>query len=176
MMRTRRTIGITALVAGILAAAWLALSPYWAMSGLRDAVRQRDAATVNRYVDFETLRANLKRRISDQIGAEMAKSRANPMSAAMAQAFITPVIDQMVRPEMVASALAAGNASRSPAGADPETRLVGKDATIRRKSIDRFVLRGEGAAKGGAVFELQGLHWRMVDIDMDNPMTPVTGA
>lgn len=171
---TRRTIGITALVAGLLAVAWLALSPYWAMSNLRDAVKARDAAAVNGYVDFDTLRVNLKRRISDQIGAEMARSKANPMGAAMAQAFIAPVIDRMVSPQMVADALNAANAARN--GTDPETRLVGKDATIRRTSLNRFVLKGEGSAKGDAVFELQGLHWRMIDIDMDSPMTTVTGS
>lgn len=160
---TRRTMGITALVVGILTATWLALSPYWAMSNLRDSVKAHDVDAINQYVDYETLRTNLKRHLSDQIATETTNRGANPMGAAMAQAFIAPMIDQLIRPEVV-NRLFDGEKAGRPA---PEITLVGKDASIHRTSPGRFVVRNGDPAKGGVVFELQGTRWRMTDIEID---------
>lgn len=159
-MDTKRTIGITALVLGIVAAAWLAFSPYWAMSRLRDAVKSRDAETVNSYIDYDRLRSSLKAHIVQAAGADMAKQGGNAAGAAFAAALVGPMIDAMVQPAMM-TGLLSGAEAKGPLKA---AAITGEDVEIDRTGLKRFVLRPKGRP-GGIVFEMQGFGWRLVDID-----------
>jgi hypothetical protein len=158
--RNRRIAGLTALALGIVAALWLALSPHLTMRELRDAVRERDVASINEHVDYEALRTNVKARIAAKTAAEIASGRMNPFGAAISGALVGPMVDAMVRPEMVAAMMAGESVrgARTP-------RVTGADAEIRRTALDRFVL-GEKERPGGAVFELQGFTWRMTDVEV----------
>ena len=157
---TRRIFGLSAIALGIIAALWLAFSPHLTMRGLRDAVRDHDVAAINEHVDYPALRANVKARIAAKTAAEIASGRQNPFGAAIANALVGPMVDAMVRPEMVAAMMAGESVrgARTP-------RITGADAEIRRTGLKRFVL-GEKGLPGGAVFELQGFTWRMTDVEV----------
>lgn len=157
---TRRIVGLSALALGIVGALWLAFSPHLTMRGLRDAVRDRDVAAINEHVDYAKLRENVKARIAARTAKEIASGGQNPFGAAIASALVGPMVDALVRPEMVAAMMAGESVrgARTP-------RITGADAEIRRTALGRFVL-GEKGRPGGAVFELQGFTWRMTDVEV----------
>lgn len=166
-MDTRRRLGIAALLTGMVAAAWLAFSPYWCMSKMRDAVASRDAAAVGSYIDYPTLRTNMKTRISAIIAHKASSQGSGPLGAAMAAAFVGPLVDAMVTPEMMSRMLTGEGTARGV----PNANILGKEPRIRRVSLKRFIVKDDDPDHGGAVFEMRGFEWRLVDVEIPDKVT-----
>jgi hypothetical protein len=144
----------------LVAAAWLALSPYLALAGMRDAIAARDYAALDGYVDYPSLRTSIK----EQLAAEAVRRAPVPghgvEQAALALAIASPVVDLLIRPATLAAILAG----------DEDDRLglprvsFGRGVHVRRTGIARFVVE-RGNHDGGAVFALRGLRWTLVGIE-----------
>ncbi|PLZ03613.1 hypothetical protein CY652_04285 [Burkholderia sp. WAC0059] len=115
---------IAALVAIVVVAilAYAYASPYLALSRIKRAADERDAATLNEYVDYPALRASLK----EQIGAMLrdrldARHDGNPLAlfgAVIGAALIGPLVDVYATPEGV-EALLNGMPPRGEPGEQP---------------------------------------------------------
>jgi hypothetical protein len=99
MATKSREIGsISAIAAALLAGGYYLASPYLAVKGASEGFASRNAAQVNKYIDYPALQSSLK----SQLGAIMLESMrndpemaANPFSG-FAAAMITPIVNTMV--------------------------------------------------------------------------------
>lgn len=159
-MTNRSKIGATALVLGLIAAAWLAFSPQMTLSRLRRAAAERDAATLSAAIDYEALRANLREQVSAMMAREMSRGKGpspiDPASAKAAMAFAGPMIDGMIQPATVTAML---SNPKGPLGAG----LGENEVEYTRLGVDRF-LAGPKGSDGGVEFRLEGFSWRIVGI------------
>lgn len=169
-MNTRRKTGLAALALGVLAAAWLAFSPYMALAGIRDAIQARDADRINSYIDYDALRTSLKEQIATSMALEMSRQgkggggRLDPQAAQQALAFAGPMIDKMVQPQTVIAMLSGkpGGMSGGP-GQASRLKLTGEDVQYNRTSLTTFSIEPKGMG-GGLQFALRGLGWKLVGI------------
>ena len=115
MTGNKKIYGIGAALV-LIAGLWLALSPYWALNQMRNAVVAKDAEALNGYIDYEALRSDLKAQFAATMAQEAAARGADPSKAAMALAFASPMIDAFVQPAMVTAMLANDKSAKSPFG------------------------------------------------------------
>lgn len=89
----------------LAALAWFFFTPHLAVRSMRAAAEERNAEKLSRYVNFPALKESLKASFNAKMAAEAAKEQNNPMAAfgaALAAAFISPLIDALVTPESLA--------------------------------------------------------------------------
>ena len=162
-MTSSKKGGIAVAIIVLLAAAWLTFSPYWTLSRMKAAAEANDAAALNGYIDYPALRENLKSDMAAMASAETVRRGGNPAQAAMAMAFIGPMIDAYVQPATMTGMLT-GRAAKGPA---PKARITGDDVEVTRDSLKRFTVKSadmRAGKGGGAVFEMRGLGWVMTRI------------
>lgn len=125
-------------------------SPYLAIHGMRSAAQAGDATSFNEYVDYPALRENIKAQFTLAMGESIEESKDQPglaaMGAALAMAMITPMVDAMVRPEVVIQAMARSNMELQPlpgagfGGSRPEEAGYEQKWETRREGLNRFVV------------------------------------
>lgn len=97
------------LVSGLivlLIACWIYASPYLAVRGMKEAVKNGDAVALADYVNFPALKESLKASFTAQMTKSMGEMKDNPfaaLGAAMANALINPMIESLVSPEGLAA-------------------------------------------------------------------------
>ena len=81
-------------------------TPHWAVSNMKEAAENRDADTLSEYVDFpalkESLKANFNAMMATEVSNNMNDNPFGAFGAALAAAFINPMIDNLVTPESLA--------------------------------------------------------------------------
>lgn len=81
-------------------------TPHWAVSNMKKAAENRDADTLSEYVDFpslkESLKANFNAMMATEVSNNMSDNPFGAFGAALATAFINPMIDNLVTPESLA--------------------------------------------------------------------------
>lgn len=179
MNKTVKRLLILLVIALLALAAWIAAGPYLAMHGIRESVESRDVTRLERYVDYPTLRKNVKAQIEDriarEIGQRMGPQAVGTMASGVAGMLSDSAVDAMVSPAGIAVLLqghalvqrASGNIDQTQgvtAGPKPFDPL--KDAKTRFESPSRFVatVRSAEGKPVDFVFARQGLRWRVVDI------------
>ncbi len=165
-MTTQRTVGVTALVMGLIAAIWLAASPYYTLYQIKSAIDDRNAQALNEHVDYPALRESIKGELNAQMMAKV-KEEGGPNAAAsvMGMAFASGMIDTMLRPETIEMLLEQQAAKIAEASKDNEGSYE-----IRRTSIGRFEVAGTNdnmTEEMSIQFELQGFTWRVVGLKID---------
>lgn len=173
---------IAIAVAGI--GAYWHYSPYLAMKSMRASAEAKDADAFNERVNYPKLRESLKGQmaamVADQIGTSTnSGNQFEAMGAAMALAFINPLIDAMVRPELVMKAMSNGELSMEPtrtAAGAPSTEKKGEPKwDVERVSTNKVIAyaqdaKDSGAAKFGVVFERSGFaDWKLTELRMATP-------
>lgn len=106
-----------ALISIILAAVfvlggWLYATPYRLLATLQHAVKNRDAATINSYVDYPAVREHLKTSLSQQLGHMLLAERRTDsgmtaFASLFAGALVAPAVDSFMQPENLALLLQA---------------------------------------------------------------------
>ena len=178
----RASIAIVAL--GLLLLAYVAAGPWLAIKGIRTALAERDAAALEQYVDFPALRVNLKAHLDDYIlrksglrkGGDVAESGGflGAIGLQIASGLGGTAVDAMVTPMGIGSLLqghamwkrAAGQTTNGDAYGPPQPMDPLKGAKTRFESTSRFTATVKDAEGEPvvAVFQRQGLHWRLADI------------
>lgn len=150
------------------AVAWVYVTPPRTVDSLYDAVRARDTERIDRIVDFEELRENLKtdlHAVTEQRSAESDHPLAS-VGAAIGNAFIDGLVDTFVSPSGLAMLLS-GNlpTSETTAGTPPED----PEYDIDRHGFGRFDarVRSETSSTPILEFDRQGLRWQLVRIRLD---------
>jgi hypothetical protein len=170
----------------VLVALGYAAWPVWSAWQLRAAVKARDAAGIERRVDWTLLRSNLKR----TIGANLRDESRSPDAAGLAGAvkrtlgpFVADrVIDVAVGPRTLARVLAgrldptamARDAAAGATGGETDSAAPNDPLSPRRlrwaffESPTRFRVeiadRAEPNRRVVSIFALQGAGWKLVDV------------
>lgn len=104
MRANKQNVVIVAVVLMLLLS--VLASPYWVVSRIREAIRQQDAQALAEYIDFPALKESFKGQINAMLVEKMAdKQGANgleALGAAMATAFVGPIVDALVTPQAIA--------------------------------------------------------------------------
>lgn len=137
---------VLVLVFAAVGAYWYG-SPYLAAVRLVSAARSHDADTFNRYVDYPSLRANLKdqlaARLTQQLAAEHDDDSFAAFGTLIGVAIVNQAVDAMVTPDMVMRMMAEGKVEASAPNA-AASRPRGKvDWEFERKGFDRVVVSFE---------------------------------
>ena len=177
---TKLAIGIiVALLVALLA--WVAAGPWIAIHGIRDAVRDRDTAALERWVDFPALRVNLKAHVGDAIarraGDDMQADPFGAIGIRIASGIAGGAVDALATPMGIAAILegrntwmrAIGRTENGDAYGPPKTYDPFRDAKQRYESPSRFTVTTRDAQGEPLVFVLQreGLRWRLADVRFD---------
>jgi hypothetical protein len=176
MTRQRRINAFaTALVIALAAlAAYWWWSPVLVLHQMQRAGARGDADAISSHVDYEALRESFKGQFAAAMQSKIGAPSDNPFSAlgsALGMAFVNPLIDTMVRPQTLASALQTGRVrpGASPAASQENAQQIVWD--MDREGADRVVFHphkaGEPAdPKASAfVFVRRGFaNWQLSDI------------
>ncbi len=159
--------------------AYVAAGPYLAINGIRTALAERDASALERHVDFPALRVNMKAHLEDYIarkGGGIAESGGllGAIGLQVASGLGGAAVDAMVTPLGIGALLqghatwkrATGQTVDGDAYGAPQPLDPLEDARTRYESTSRFTATMEGTDGQPvvAVFQRQGLRWRLVDI------------
>lgn len=163
--RAHRT-KIGALAAALLliaaGAVWYLGSPAWTLKGMRDAARANDADALNSYVDYPALRASVKSQVMAQMVADARKDQSGlgELGIAIGSAMMSPLIDRIVSPAGVRTALIA-NRNRESSTPPASPLRVPDQPVIVRRGFSEFVVTNKDKRKGGLVFKRHGLSWKL---------------
>lgn len=183
--RSLRWLAAGAIVLLLALAAWIAAGPWLAVRGIERAVAERDAAALERYVDFPRLRANLKAQLDDRmVRAAGDKVAGNPFGAvalAVAGNATGVAVEAMATPLGVGALLqghtlwqrATGNTEGSGLGTTALPARPFEDAEHHYASLSRFVttVRHDNGHTTEFVLQRQGLRWRLVDIRLPQDLS-----
>jgi len=180
-MKKLLSIGVFALMtacAGV--AAYWYFSPYLTLYQVAMAVKAKDAAALNQTIDYPRVRESLKGQFSAQMTKKMGDPSANPFSALgsmIGMALVNPLVDALVRPEMVMQMMKDGQVQTdkpapAPAPAASEPAANAKPQwRVDREGVDRVIaIPQKGALPGpandvGFVFERSGFaSWKLTEI------------
>jgi hypothetical protein len=162
----KRAIVIVVALLVAVGAAWYFLSPGYAMSQLRDAAVAGDAAELEERIDFPAVREALK--------ADMRASMEGDavLGGELAMKMVGGLIDAVITPQAMATVVKEGRlGARDPAAGERQQT----EWEIDREGFGRF--RATPVVDEGTppsmIFELDGLGWRVVEIDIpENELAP----
>ncbi len=178
-MKKLLSAGVFALMmacAGV--AAYWYFSPYLTLYKVATAVKAKDAAALNQTIDYPRVRESLKGQFSTQMAKKMGDPSANPLSALgtmIGMAMVNPIVDALVRPEMVMQMMKDGQVQTdkpapAPAASEPAANTK-PQWRVDREGVDRVIAIPEkGALPGpandvGFVFERSGFaSWKLTEI------------
>ncbi|HBK47116.1 MAG TPA: hypothetical protein DDZ67_11930 [Xanthomonadaceae bacterium] len=166
------------LLAALAIAAYVVAGPYLAIRGIGQAVEQQDAGKLERYVDFPSLRVNLKAQLDDylvrQAGSGMQSNLLGAFALQMAGNLTGAGVDTLVTPIGIGAILqgrslwkrASGDTVGGDTYAPPVPARPLQGATHRFESSSRFTATTTTATGAPVVFVLtrDGLRWRLTDI------------
>lgn len=175
-------IPIVAIALTVIAAYWY-FSPYLTMYAMRTAIQARDAHAFNAHVDYPSVRETLKSELAGRAAAKMDErgspaSGAEALGRALGLALIAPMVDALVRPEVMMRAIDEGaidirgrpGHERSGDAPDVRTDRVGRRWTVEREGLDRVIVSRrdqdqDGSSAVAAVLERRGFaDWRLTRI------------
>ncbi|MES2858691.1 MAG: DUF2939 domain-containing protein [Pseudomonadota bacterium] len=186
MQKSLKSVLIIAAIVAALLLAYVAAGPYLAINGIRKALETQDVSALERHVDFPALRVNMKAHVEDYIarrGGGLAESGGllGAMGLQVASGLGGAAVDAMVTPLGIGALLQGrsmwmrgtgqtvdGDTYGTPRPADPL-----RDAQLRYESTSRFTatVPDESGQPVVAVFQRQGLRWRLSDVRFDAPPT-----
>ncbi|WP_058361628.1 DUF2939 domain-containing protein [Xanthomonas translucens] len=157
---------------------YVAAGPYLAIRGISQALQQRDAAALERYVDFPTLRVNLKAQVDDALlrraGPDLQSGLFGGALLSLAGSVSGIGVDAMVTPAGIGALLqgdalwkrASGDTVGGDTYAAPRPPQPLRQAEHRFESTSRFVatLHTADGTAVPCVFTRDGLRWKLSNI------------
>lgn len=120
------------------------LTPFHAIRQMQKAAKAHDAAALNAYVDYPSVRENLKVSLQGTLSKTLLHNQTdtgmNAFAKMFASAFVNPLIDAMVTPESIALMLQADlpkNMHKDKEGAEPEAATPSTD---KEEHDDKLIL------------------------------------
>lgn len=188
--RTLRLASIFGVFLISLVAAYWYWSPILAMQSMREAAEAKDADTFNEYVDYPKLRESLKgqfaARMADVLGNKQGGSDLGNVGAAfgtmLGLAFMDRMIDALVRPEVVMSAMNEARLKVPESGTaqePPSTAAKDVQWSVERRGMNRILALGSDgtqqsqspAQQVAFVFDREGFaNWKLTEIRL--PVEP----
>jgi hypothetical protein len=175
-MQKKATYGIAATVIAAVVGVWFYFTPYIAANSMKKAAEANDSATLSSYINFPSLKESLKANFNAMLATEAVKSKdSNPfgaLGAALAAAFINPMIDALVTPESLAMMMQGNKPDLEKGAARTEKKPTGAsdtEMTMGYESFDRFAVsvkkKGDADDPVTFVFHRQGLlTWKLASL------------
>jgi hypothetical protein len=175
-----RLFAVVAVLAVVALCAYGVAGPYLAIRGIHAAIEQRDTERLERYVDFPTLRANVRAKVAKRLLAQATSPGGRVVGDDLGRTLIGAIsdkaVDAMVSPVGIALLLE-GNALAHRVVGKPSTD-GGKDAAsdplldakTKFESPSRFTATVDSADGRPVVFvfERKWLGWKLSDIRLPN--------
>ena len=171
-------ITVAALSAAVFG--WYEASPLYTLGKMREAAEAGNTAKLANYVDYQSLKIDLKDELRREIILEGNRRGAetDPLvkfGTDIAVAFVRPGVDLLVTPEAVqamfdanSAANQGGRGSVAAARSSVAVMPVGipkADAVIERHGLSMFKVKVKGK-DGAAVFRRYGVGWKLAGVDM----------
>ncbi|MDW8002177.1 MAG: DUF2939 domain-containing protein [Deltaproteobacteria bacterium] len=157
----------------------LYLTPYFAVYNMKKAAENKDADALSDYIDYPSLRENLKANIGAKIAGEIAKMKdGNPFGVfglAFAALLINPMIDALITPESVAMLMKGEkpilDGLESSSGKESLSEKSEIEISRSYKGFDRFVVKvrrkGSSEEPVELIFRRHGLiSWKLSGLRM----------
>ena len=161
---------IPAAVAALIVIAsgtlWYFESPAWTLKGMKDAAQSHDADELNAYIDYAALRESLKAELMTRMMAEAQKDKSGfgALGMAFGSAMIGPMIDGLVSPRGMRSALLANRQGNT--GPAASALHVPAEPVIVRRSFSEFLVTAKDHPNSGLVFKRHGLSWMLSGVEL----------
>ncbi len=173
-------IALAALLA--LLVGFLAAGPWLAIRGIHASLQERDLDSLERYVDFPALRANLRGQVEGRLArattsvgggmlGEEARDLVGRISGRAVETMVTPagiaiLLEGRSFARRVTGANESATASSAALSGQPSGYQPLKEAKTRFESPTRFTATTDSSEGKPVVFvfEMQGLRWRLTDI------------
>ncbi len=158
---------------------WFVASPYLAVKNMKDAADKRDAAALSSYVNYPALKESLKASFSASMNAKAGEKDNNPLAgfgAALASAFMGPMIDAIITPDSLAAMMRGQKPKAAGGASEPATQDVAAekdnnpDVALGYEGLNRFVVRvspkDKPEQKTVLVFLREGLSWKLNAVEL----------
>lgn len=150
-------------------------SPYLAMRSMRAAAEAKDADAFNEHVDYPKLRESIKGQmaavLTDGLGSKSASQNSmEAAGAALALALVNPLVDALVRPEMVMKTMAQGEFDLKPGEAPAAEPTQAPTWDVKRLGMNKVIAYAQDpndpkTEKVGVVFERNGFaDWKLTEL------------
>lgn len=166
---------MTAAVIALLGlVGYAATGPYRALAGLQSAIVQGDTNALTQYVDFPTLRENLKLQLSakanDSVNSLLQNAIASQIAGGIANKLVNTTVDSFITPAglgrlLAGAAFVAGPIPSAP-GDSLQSRLENSRGSF--ESLNTFTLTVPAASGRELVVVLtrNGLDWQLTNLRM----------
>lgn len=180
-MVRRKWVLVTIVLALAAAGGWYLGSPAYTLSQMKAAAEANDSDRLVSYIDFPSLREDMKAEFMAHLMAESARDTSGfgALGVAFGSAMVGPMIDGMVTPAGVRAAFvanrnkeesqaAAPGSAKAPAERKAALGGVGmKDKpVIRRRGFSEFIVTSKEDPASGMVFRRHGLGWKLSGVDL----------
>lgn len=159
----KRALLLVLLLGGAILAVWYYQSPDTAFRNLREAARAGDAEQIDRYVNFDSVRANLR---SDVRGFVQSRSEREGLAGQLGLMLGGYVaergVDAVVSPQGIA-ALTRGREPGTDANAEQS------DYSIDRNGLNHFTVRFDPDREGrhvNLIFRRDRLNWELTRVTL----------
>jgi hypothetical protein len=167
----RRSSWIVALLLAASACAgatWYFASPWYTLDAMRSAARAGNGDALAAYVDFPTLRRDMKAKLrARMVAAANRRSGLGALGMALGAAMVGPAVDALISPAAIRSAFAARRDEANLAAASPAPDAAlrpPRHLMIRRQGFSTFLAVSPEHPDSGLVFTRHGLGWRLSGI------------
>ena len=174
-MPIRRTAIGAALFIVIALAGYVLAGPYMTLSGIREAVDNRDAEALSRYVDFHSVQWSLTTQLNGMlVRTATLQSEDNPFMAlgvAAARLMMEPMIQAWVSPEGMAAMFSGAKPDEPTAAGEKRPRFqLPENASYRFEGWDRYVVTipspDDSTEPVQLILRRQALSWKLSEIKL----------
>lgn len=172
LANSRTRVAVLAAAALIIAAgvAWYFASPAWTLSQIKAAADGDDPNALNAYIDYPSLRDDLKAEIRGRMMAEAEKDKSGlrRLGLAIGTEVIGPAIDRLVTPAAMRAALIAKHDQAYSTVATPAASAlrIPDDPVIVRLGLSEFLVATKQQPTRGLVFKRHGLSWKLSGVEL----------
>lgn len=154
----------------LLAAAWFVAAPHLTLRGLQAAARSGDPEQIDKYVDFPTVRENLKADLKAAFLKQMESEADNPFAGLglmLGNAMVDNLVDSFVSSSGMA-AIARGHKPSVDERGRVEAPRDTKDFVVDRRGLNEFAVQFKDAESQSPtlIFRREGLRWELKRLDL----------
>ena len=172
MEKGRVTLAITL---GLFAI-YVVAAPFFTVYQIQSATQKNDGEALSKHIDFPLVRQSLKEQINAMFAKEIAADediRDNPFVAlgtAFAGVMADKIVDAYVTPAGIIELMTGKNPRSGPEPGNDSVSSSGreplKNASMSYDSMDKFVVKVEGANGGEGKFILRrrGFDWKITEV------------
>lgn len=149
-------------------------SPQWDLYQMSSAIKNKDADSFSRNVDFPSLRESIKAQMTLALNNQMSGMKDNPFAGLgqmMAAALINPIIDAVVSPAGVMRMFQSGSAKPDLGGDQDRSKSSSEskpaDYSVAYRNWDTVSVTKANQESGAFIFKRAGLwSWKLAAIEL----------